>query len=743
MQTLNMIPRCKNSQWYIAMVLLLASFSMNLLHAATVVYQVNCGGDAVGSFSADNYFSGGQAYTTAATVDTSAVTNPPPVEVYNSVRALYQGNFSYTFPGLNAGSPYVVRLHFADVFSTEAGQRIFNVAINGAAALTDFDVIGIAGGPSIAISPEFATSANAAGEIVIQFSYVIDSALPAAIEILTSDSTAPSVLLTSPADNTTLNEPATINLLATASANSGTIAKVDFYQGASLLSSDSTTPFAFEWNNVSAGNYTLTAVATDNHGLNNTSPPVRVKVIGAGFPVHQINCGGPAVGAYASDNFFVGGTAYTKDVVVDTSNVQNPPPPAVYTTVRATGASSFGYLLPGLVAGANYTVRIHFADVFSANPGERMFNIDINRARVLSDFDIIAAVGGPNIALVKEFPASADAGGNILISFGNVVDSALPAAIEVLGGTVGLPSALISKPGNGAVFQGGSAVPIEVSTSDNGTITKVEFFNGTEKLGESSTAPYTLTWATAAPGTYVLLAKVTDNAGNSSVAAGVAVTVHQSGHAYQINCGGEAVGPFAADAHFAGGVSYVKSATVDASAVPNPPPLGVYDSVRAIYQGSFRYLFPNLVPAGPYTVRLHFADTYSASAGDRVFNVRINDQAVLTDFDVITEAGAPSVAIVRDFSATADDAGQITIDFSYIVDSAIPAAIDILGELSVSAPILTILHSGGQLMISWEGTGFSLQEVTNLGDAWTTLPAASSPYTPQTTSARRFYRLIK
>ena len=54
--------------------------------------------------------------------------------------------------------------------------------------------------------------------------------------------------------------------------------KVDFYAGTQLLGSDSSSPFTFTWNNVAAGTYSLTAVATDNAGAKTTSQTITVNV---------------------------------------------------------------------------------------------------------------------------------------------------------------------------------------------------------------------------------------------------------------------------------------------------------------------------------------------------------------------------------------------------------------------------------------------------------------------------------
>ncbi len=51
----------------------------------------------------------------------------------------------------------------------------------------------------------------------------------------------------------------------------------------------------------------------------------------------------------------------------------------------------------------------------------------------------------------------------------------------------------------------------------------------------------------------------------------------------------------------------------------------------------------------PYTVRLFFAEPGEADQGGRVFDVSLQGHAVLTDFDVVAEAGAPMRLVVKAF----------------------------------------------------------------------------------------------
>ena len=126
---------------------------------------IDAGGAGSGSFSADAFFSGGSTGRSTTTFDLSGVADPALQDVYQSIRF---GTFSYSFPGLAPGASYRVRLHFADSFNTVPGRREFDVAINGAQVLTDFDIVRTAGGPRRAVVQEFVAQATA-GNIVVRF----------------------------------------------------------------------------------------------------------------------------------------------------------------------------------------------------------------------------------------------------------------------------------------------------------------------------------------------------------------------------------------------------------------------------------------------------------------------------------------------------------------------------------------------------------------------------------------------
>ena len=88
----------------------------------------------------------------------------------------------------------------------------------------------------------------------------------------------PSVTLTAPANGTTFTTPAGVALAAAAGDPDGTVARVDFFAGTTLVGTATASPFQATWTCAAAGTYSLTARATDNSGAAATSAPVSITV---------------------------------------------------------------------------------------------------------------------------------------------------------------------------------------------------------------------------------------------------------------------------------------------------------------------------------------------------------------------------------------------------------------------------------------------------------------------------------
>ena len=92
-----------------------------------------------------------------------------------------------------------------------------------------------------------------------------------------------------------------------------------------------------------------------------------------------------------------------------------------------------------------------------------------------------------------------------------------------------VPTCSLTAPVNGATYTAPASVTIQATATDtDGTITKVEFFNGSTLLGTDTSAPYSYTWNNVAAGTYSLTAKATDNVGALKVSAAVGITVQSA-----------------------------------------------------------------------------------------------------------------------------------------------------------------------------------------------------------------------
>jgi Galactose oxidase-like, Early set domain/Bacterial Ig domain len=90
------------------------------------------------------------------------------------------------------------------------------------------------------------------------------------------------------------------------------------------------------------------------------------------------------------------------------------------------------------------------------------------------------------------------------------------------------PSVSLTSPANGAIFTSPAKLSLAANASDaDGTVVRVEFFNGGTKLGEDTSAPYTVQWNVGASGTYALTARATDSGGAITTSSPVTITVRK------------------------------------------------------------------------------------------------------------------------------------------------------------------------------------------------------------------------
>ena len=95
--------------------------------------------------------------------------------------------------------------------------------------------------------------------------------------VAVNTSTPPVVSITAPADGSTFTSDKTITISVSATSASGTIAGVKISDGNTVLTTDATAPYSFDWTGMTAGTHVITVEATDNNGLK-TSKSVSITV---------------------------------------------------------------------------------------------------------------------------------------------------------------------------------------------------------------------------------------------------------------------------------------------------------------------------------------------------------------------------------------------------------------------------------------------------------------------------------
>ncbi len=157
--------------------------------------------------------------------------------------------------------------------------------------------------------------------------------------VIVTNAPLPAITLTSPASGTTFRAPASVSLTATVQTNGNTINRVQFLNGATVLGEDLTAPYAFTWNNVPAGNPSLSARAVYGSGATVTSTQALVSVESIPQPWQSA-----LVGALPPN---LGSAAYSNGVFTVIGS----------GTISGT-ADSFRYLHQSLLGNGEITFKI-------------------------------------------------------------------------------------------------------------------------------------------------------------------------------------------------------------------------------------------------------------------------------------------------------------------------------------------------------------------------------------------------
>jgi regulation of enolase protein 1 (concanavalin A-like superfamily) len=392
---------------------------------------------------------------------------------------------------------------------------------------------------------------------------------------------APTVQLTQPADGSSSVAPATITLAATAADSDGTIVRVDFYAGATLVASAASSPYTAAWSGVAAGTYSITARAVDDDGAITSSaqavvtvttpapepepepepePVPEPEVLPSPWTAQDIGAvGAPGSGRAASGTFTLAGAGADiwngadafhyvwqplsgdADVVARVSTIEN-----VHAWVKAgvmirerlTADAPHALMLVSPGKGLAFQRRRAAAGASTSTSGgagtapawvklERRGNT-ITAYR--SDDGISWALVGsdtftmPDTVYVGLVVSSHVYGRLATAAFDNV------AITPRGGGPAAPPNAApvveLTSPVAGAPFTAPATIAVAATASDpDGSVTRVEFYAGSTLIGSSAAAPFSASWSNVPAGTYTLTARAVDDGGAIAVSAPVSVTV--------------------------------------------------------------------------------------------------------------------------------------------------------------------------------------------------------------------------
>jgi hypothetical protein len=350
---------------------------------------------------------------------------------------------------------------------------------------------------------------------------------------------APTVNLTSPATGASFTLPTTITLTATAADSDGSISKVEFYDGASLLGTATAAPYSFAWTTAAAGSHAITAKAYDNALAVTASAAVSITVVAANVPP-TVSITSPAAGT----SYTLPASVTINATASDTDGTVSKVDFYVDGALKGTATTApYSYVWPAAGVGSHALTAIA-TDNAGATSTSAAMSITVVAANVAPAVSITSPAGGTSYTLAANVTISAtatDSDGTVSkVEF--YVDGALkststavpysytwPAAgagshaltakaydnagaittstavnITVVAANVA-PTVSLTSPATGASFTLPNTITLTATAADSdGSISKVEFYDGANLLGTATAAPYSYAWTTAAAGSHVL-----------------------------------------------------------------------------------------------------------------------------------------------------------------------------------------------------------------------------------------------
>ena len=372
----------------------------------------------------------------------------------------------------------------------------------------------------------------AAGEQVLRL-YMDGGSFNVNSMIFTPANQSPAVSITSPVNGATFTEPANITITADASDSDGSVTLVEFYDGSSKLGEDSSAPYQYTWNNVGEGNYSLTARATDDDAATTTSNPVNITVEAAvsqapygGTPAsipgtieaEDYDTGGEGLAYHDVDSGNSGGQYRSEDVDIENCG---------------EGGYNVGWISAGewleytvdVASTGNYDMEIRVA---RSPAGTSSLHVESDGNDVTGILTVPSTGGWQSWTSIHKAGVSLTAGEHVLrlcmdgSSFNvNCITLTTPNQPPIVS---------ITSPADGATFTEPATITITADASDSdGSVTLVEFYNGSTKLGQDSSSPYQFSWDNVGAGYYTLTARATDNDGAVTASSSIDVEVQTGG----------------------------------------------------------------------------------------------------------------------------------------------------------------------------------------------------------------------
>jgi hypothetical protein len=460
---------------------------------------------------------------------------------------------------------------------------------------------------------------------------------------------APTISLSAP--TATLNAPATVSLSAT---TTGALTQVEFYNGTTLLFTDTTAPYAYTWSNVPAGAYTITAKAIATNGLSATSTPATVTVgtaptVSISAPTAPlaapatVELSAAATGTLTQVEFYNGTTLLFTDTTAPYAFTWSNVPAGSYTvTAKAIASNGLSATsTPATVTvGAPPTVSISAPTTPLAAPASISLSATTTGTLTQVEFYNETTLLFTDTTAPYAYTWSNVPAGSYTVTAKAIATNGLSATSTPATVTVGAaPTISLSAPT--ATLNAPATVALSATTT--GTLTQVEFYNGTTLLFTDTTAPYAYTWSNVPAGSYTVTAKAIATNGLSATSTPATVTV---GTAPTVSISAPTA-PLAAPATME--LSATTTGTLTQVEFYNGTTLLFTDTTAP-----YAYTWSN-VPAGSYTVTARAIATNGLSATSTPATVTVGAAPAIS-----LSAPATPLAAPASISLSATTTGTLT-----------------------------------------------------------------------------------